>query len=85
MCRLTYCFSKKWESDLRGETPDYDTLKAEAKEELGLSEDSKPLIARYIAVKLTKRNPPVVPETVKKVIEKAIAAKHPGTCLSSMR
>jgi len=75
------CFSRNWEADLKAEIPTYETLRADAKQQLGLKDDSKPLIARYIAVTLTSLKPPVVPPTVKSLIEKALAAKHPGTCL----
>ncbi|MGC7846856.1 ATP-dependent nuclease [Desulforudis sp. 1088] len=76
------CFPNKWESDLRGEIPDADTLAGEAKKELGLSDDSgKPLIARYIARKLTERTPPQVPNSLKLIIEKAVAVKWSKSCL----
>jgi hypothetical protein len=76
------CFPKKWETDLRGELPDVDTFTAEARKELGLNDDTgKPLIARYIARKLTSRNPPVVPASLKKIIEKAVGVTWQQTCL----
>jgi putative ATP-dependent endonuclease of OLD family len=68
------CFVKRWESDLRNETPNAESLTAEARKELGLSDDTgKPLIARYIARKLTTQTPPVVPPSLKRIIEKAVA------------
>lgn len=68
------CFPKKWEIDLRSEIPNVDALVSEAKRELGLSDDTgKPLIARYLARKLTSRNPAVVPSSLKAIIEKAVA------------
>jgi len=76
------CFPKKWEVDLKGEIPDSDTLVAEAKRELGLSDvTGKPLIARYVARKLTSRNPPVVPPSLKSIIEKAVAVSWKKSCL----
>ena len=78
------CFPNKWESDLKDEIPDTDTLSREARNELGLSDDSgKPLIARYIARKLTELNPPVVPPSLKAIIEKAMAATWKQSCLRS--
>ena len=78
----TACFPKKWEADLRHEIPDADTLTAEARKELGLSDDSgKPLIARYIARKLISRNPPGVPPSLKMIIQKAVEVKWCKTCL----
>ena len=76
------CFPKKWEVDLKGEIPDSDTLVAEARRELGLGDATgKPLIARYVARKLTSRNPPVVPPSLKSIIEKAGAVAWKKSCL----
>lgn len=78
------CFPKTWESDLRAEVPDIDNLTAEARKELGLNEDSgKPLVARFVARKLTSQDPPVIPPSLKKVIEKAVAVPWNGSCLKS--
>jgi predicted ATP-dependent endonuclease of OLD family len=64
------CFPRKWEADLKNEIADADTLMTEARKELGLSGDTgNPLIARYIARKLTSRNPPIVPPSLKTIIE----------------
>ncbi len=79
------CFQRKWETDLKSEIPDADVLKGEAKKELGLSDDTgKPLIARYIARKLTTRNPAVVPSSLKSIIEKAVAVKWKKICLHTL-
>lgn len=68
------CFPNKWEVNLKPEIPDADTLAAEARKTLGLNDNTgKPLIARYIARKLTSRNPPVIPPSLKRIIEKAVA------------
>jgi len=76
------CFTNKWETDLKSEIADADTLAANARTELGLSDDTgKPLIARYIARKLTSRNPPVVPSSLKKIIETAVAVRWKKSCL----
>lgn len=78
------CFPKKWECDLKAEIPDADTLAAEGRKELGVSDDSgKPLIARYIARKLTSRDPPHVPNSLKAIIEKAVAVTWKKSCLCS--
>lgn len=80
------CFAKKWESDLVSEIPELEKLTAEARNELGLSSDNdsgKPLIARYIARKLTSQDPPVVPSSLKKIIEKAVAVTWKGSCLKT--
>ncbi|MEI6071212.1 MAG: ATP-dependent endonuclease [Verrucomicrobiae bacterium] len=76
------CFQKKWETDLRGELPDVDALTAAARKELGLSDDTgKPLIARYIARKLTSRTPPVVPPSLQQIIQKGVAVTWKKSCL----
>jgi len=78
------CFPKKWECDLKAEIPDADTLAAEGRKELGVSDDSgTPLIARYIARKLTSRDPPHVPNSLKAIIEKAVAVTWKKSCLCS--
>lgn len=78
------CFLKKWEADLKDEIPDADTLTIEAREVLGLNDDSgKPLVARYIARKLTERTPPVVPPSLKSIIEKAVAVTWQKNCLKT--
>jgi len=76
------CFPKKWETDLKSEIPDIEGLTAEARKELGLGDDSgKPLVARYIARKLTSQDPPIVPESLKMIIEKAVAVTWKQSCL----
>lgn len=76
------CFSNKWETDLSSEIPQFEELTAEARQNLGLSSSSgKPLVARYIAAKLTNRTPPVVPPSIKSVIEKAVSITWEKTCL----
>lgn len=76
------CFPNKWEADLKSEITDADSLAANARKELGLSDDTgKPLIARYVARKLTSRNPSVVSPSLKKIIEKAVAVTWKNSCL----
>ncbi|MEK6676509.1 MAG: ATP-dependent endonuclease [Planctomycetota bacterium] len=76
------CFPNTWETHLRSEIPDMDDLTAEARKALGLISDSgKPLIARYIARKLTSRTPPVVPASLEKIIVKAVSVTWRKSCL----
>jgi predicted ATP-dependent endonuclease of OLD family len=76
------CFPKNWETDLKDEIPDADALAGEAKKELGLSDDgSKPLVARFVARRLTSRVPAVVPPSLKMIIEKAVAVSWKKSCL----
>jgi putative ATP-dependent endonuclease of OLD family len=79
------CFPTKWETDLKNEIGDGDELTAEARKALGLSADNdtgKPLIARYIARKLTSREPPVVPTSLEAIIKKATAVTWKQSCLN---
>lgn len=76
------CFPTKWETHLRPEIPDIESLTELARKDLGLSDDSgKPLIARYIARKITSKNPPLVPPSLKVIIEKAVVVSWKETCL----
>ena len=78
------CFVKTWEADLREETPDVEQHTADARKELGLNSDSgKPLIARFIARRLVSQNPPVVPQTLKAMIEKAVNISWQKSCLAN--
>jgi len=80
------CFRTRWESHLGPEIPDINTLTEQAREELGINSDNgKPLIARYIARKITSRDPPVVPASLKTILEKAVAVSWKGCCLKSQR
>lgn len=79
------CFPDKWEVDLAPEIPNFENMTAEAKSELGLHSDSgKPLIARYIAKKLTSNVPPTIPATIRDIIENAVSVRWEGCCLSSI-
>ncbi|MFH1892906.1 MAG: ATP-dependent endonuclease [Candidatus Zixiibacteriota bacterium] len=76
------CFPNTWEEDLHSEIPSADTLTADARETLGLRDDqSKPLVARYIARKLTSLKPPVIPSSLRRIIEKAVIVTWKGSCL----
>lgn len=76
------CFPSKWETDLKSEMPGVDAFEGAARKELGLSNDTgKPLIARYIARKLVSQSPPIVPASLKKIIEKAVEVTWRKSCL----
>lgn len=75
------CFHTKWETALRAETENHDTLAADATRYFGKC-SSKPLEARYIATKLVNQTPPFVPPTVKKILEHALNVKCVGSCLA---
>ena len=80
------CFPNKWEVDLRSEIPDADSLACETRKELGVNDEGgKPLIARYIARKITEKNPPVVPHSLKSIIEKAVALTWKQSCLETSK
>lgn len=74
-------FVNTWEDDLSAEIDDYTSLKTEARKSLGIKQDGKPLVARFIARKLTKRTPSFIPPTVKRIVEMAVKVSHRGTCL----
>lgn len=80
-------FEKNFEEQMRSEISNYATLKTSAKSELGLTEDSKPLIARYVARKITVNGSgtPVnnIPVTVKKIIEKVNSLTWTRTLLKT--
>jgi putative ATP-dependent endonuclease of the OLD family len=78
------CFPKTWEAALRTEIPNIETLTEEARGKLGLKSGSgKPLIARYIARKITATNPPIVPESLKKIIGRVVALTWKNNCLQT--
>jgi putative ATP-dependent endonuclease of OLD family len=69
--------------DLANEIENYPKLVEEARKHLGLNDEGKPLVARYIARKLTSKLTPAIPKTVRAIIEKAIAVQRKGTCLKT--
>jgi putative ATP-dependent endonuclease of OLD family len=76
------CFVKKWEHDVNAEISGIEDLTAEARKELGLSDDTgKPLIARYIAKKLTSRIPAFIPPSLESIIKKAVKVTWNASCL----
>lgn len=80
------CFAEKWESEIQSEIPEIEKKTADARDALGLSSDNdsgKPLIARFIARKLTSQDPPVIPTSLKTIIEKAVAVIWKGSCLKT--
>ena len=82
ICNNVACFPDKWETDLSPQIPNVDQLTARARKEMGLHGDSgKPLVARYIAKKLTAQDPPVVPASVQNILEKAVDVTWEKSCL----
>ena len=80
------CFPNKWEKDLSPEIPDVKNLTGNARKEMGLhGESGKPLIARYIANKLTSQKPSIVPASIQSILEKAIAVKWEKCCLCELQ
>ena len=75
------CFPEKWEVSVNPEISEASVLAAECRKELGLREDSKPLIARYIARKLTAKKPPFIPPSIETIIKKAVAVTWKSSCL----
>ena len=79
------CFPNTWETDLKPEISDSESLAALAREELGFSgtSDSKPLIARFTARVLTSRNPAVIPPSLEKIVKKAVQVLWKQSCLKA--
>ena len=77
------CFPSNWEADLAGEIPGYEKLAQEARTTLGYSGDSgKPLVARYVARSVTSKEPPITPQSLRDIIEKAVEVDWERTCLA---
>ncbi len=78
-------FPNKWETDLSPEIPNIEQLTRDARNELGLSSSSgKPLVARYISKKLTNQSPPLIPNSIRSIISKAVSVKWKKCCLRSI-
>lgn len=76
------CFPSKWEVDLNQEIENVDQMTTDARKLLGVQKGSgKPLVARFIAKKLTSQAPPIVPPSIKKIIEKSAIIKWEKSCL----
>jgi len=80
-------FRETFEKAMMNEIADYSSLKDEAKQHLGITKESKPLIARYIAKKLIekgeKEGDPTkyVPETIKEIIKRIKEVAWEGSIL----
>jgi hypothetical protein len=82
ICDDIACFPRKWEDDLASEIPNSSDLAKEARAYLGLAGDGgKPLVARYIARKVTSAAPPVVPPSIEKIIRRAVSVGWNCSCL----
>ena len=80
------CFPNRWETDLAPEISGVEDLTAGARKVMGLHEDSgKPLIARYIARKLTTQEPPFIPPSIRSIMQKAVAVKWEKRCLCEVQ
>lgn len=77
------CFPSKWETDLAAEIPDLGELTSQARSALGQGSGSgKPLVARHVAKALTSRNPPEIPPSIRRIIEKAVNVEWTASCLA---
>lgn len=75
-------FPQTWEVTSQAEISEYMDLTREARRILGIKQDTgKPLIARYIARSLSKRNPPFVPPSVGAMLRSASQTTWTGSCL----
>jgi len=83
ICESVACFPNNWETDLAAEIPNIGKLTTDARKVMGLTKNSgKPLIARYIAKKLTSQDPPIIPDSIRSILEKAAFVKWKKGCLS---
>lgn len=78
-----FFFATTWEDELAKEIPDYSTLVEQARRELGLNTEAKPLVARYIARKLTTQSPIFIPRSIKAILDNAISVQRTGSCLTT--
>lgn len=77
------CFPEKLEAHIYNGIDGIDDLTTEARKFLGISSDSgKPLVARYIARKLTETDEAIVPEPIKNLLEQAIEVEWERSCLA---
>jgi predicted ATP-dependent endonuclease of OLD family len=74
------CFKHTWETDLRLEIQNYNTITSQAQTELG--NVGKPLIALFVARQLTKSTPSFVPPSIKLVLDKILAVQWSKSCLT---
>jgi predicted ATP-dependent endonuclease of OLD family len=77
------CFEHTWEQAMRSELSDYQALKDQATAHLG-SVAGKPLVARFIARRITAENPPRVPKAIREIISHVLAVEWSGTCLKKL-
>jgi len=77
------CFHATWEAQLTLEVAEFSNLEAEARNALGLRDDSKPLKARYVARKLVEKGEQGVPRSIKAILEKATVVIWSRSCLAS--
>lgn len=78
-------FPHAWEKDLRAEIDDVDNLTRDARKLLALQGNSgKPLIARYIAKKLTSKAVPTIPVSIKEILEKSVSIVWEKSCLKTL-
>lgn len=74
------CFKETWEQDTAPEISDYAELLTQARKVLGKTA-GKPMIARFIARELARRQPAFVPPGIKAILEKVVAVACGPTCL----
>jgi putative ATP-dependent endonuclease of the OLD family len=77
------CFPDTLEKNIYAGVDGVVDLSKEARKFLGLKSDSgKPLVARYIARKLTEKDDPIVPEIISSILNHAVQVEWVESCLS---
>lgn len=78
------CFPTSLEKHIYEGVDNVEDLSKEARNFLGLKSDSgKPLVARYIARKLTEKDDPTVPEVISNILNRAVEVEWIESCLST--
>lgn len=76
------CFPESLEKHIYKDISSIENITTEARRFLGLSSGTgKPLVARYVARKLTEGDNPIVPKEISSLLEKAVEVKWEKSCL----
>lgn len=73
-------FENKFEIQVHRQLSHYDQMKGEASRLYGT--DSKPLIARHIALRVAAEMPESIPQILRDIVQRVVACEHRGTCLA---
>lgn len=81
--RIT-CFPESLEKHIYEDIDEIEDLSKEARKFLGLKSDSgKPLVARFIARRLTESDEPTIPDVISNILDNAVQVEWVKSCLSN--